>query len=320
MGSRESGAATAIRIVYAVFASILIIIFASNLALYATFLNDHFWQDFFKSDEVIELAIDEMDISLENMFEEAAPGANFDFDDDEVTEEFVRVVMDDYMNMIFNDQKHLDEDSFRDFFDEYEDEIFGDLDLTSREIRQIEDESIEELDQVMSDYVDDMKSSGSESGDFLEGYQDATATNKASLIVTGLIIVIGFVVTIVIHKNKFLPVRALGIAMTVAQGLNLAIWGFFTFIIKMAMEEGDDGSAIVGLMIDTLSKRLGLIMLGMLAGLILGIVLIVVGVIGAKNAAKVSDDYDGHDGTSDFCNPPSGNFGNYSGYDGLGQV
>ena len=291
MGHKESGAVTAVRIVYAVIAGFLIIIFASNLALFTTFLNDHFWHDFFKSDEVIELAIDEMDLSMERLLSDAAPGEDFDFDDDEVTEEFVRVVMDDYMDMIFKGQKHIDEDSFRDFFDEYEDEMFGDLNLSSREISRLEDDTIDELDGLMGDYVDNMKNDP-DSGEFITGYTAANEMNKVSLVVTGLIILVGFIITLVIHKNKFLPVRALGIAMTSAQGINLLGWGFIAFIISVAMEEGDDGTAIVGLMIDTISTRLGLIILGMFLGFALGIVLIIAGAVGAKNYNKVNGSED----------------------------
>lgn len=287
---QENSAATALRIVYAVFATILIIVFASNLALWSTIMNKHFWRNFFTSGEVSELAVEELDLSIEDLLRQANPNIDFDFDDDEVTQEFVDLILEDYISVAFEGEDGIDEDRYREFFEDHEDEFFGDMALSRSEIRELEDEAVdgiaEKYDQLADEFHD------SDSYEFLEGFNEFTDANFTCMCVTGLIIAAGFVVLMLIHKNKFLPVRALGISMTIAQGINVLIWGGILALVNVAINESSRDDAIVELMISKInSYSLGIIV-GMFAGLALGIVLIVVGVKGSKNYDKTLDTYD----------------------------
>ena len=287
---QENSAATALRIVYAVFATILIIVFASNLALWSTIMNKHFWRNFFTSGEVSELAVEELDLSIEDSLRAVNPNIDIDFDDDEVTQEFVDLILEDYISVAFEGEDGIDEDRYREFFEDHEDEFFGDMDLSRSEIRELEDEAVdgiaEKYDQLADEFHD------SDSYEFLEGFNDFTEANFICMCVTGLIIAAGFVVLMLIHKNKFLPVRALGISMTIAQGINVLIWGGILALVNAAIDEASTDDAIVELMISKINGYSLGIILGMFAGLALGIVLIVVGVKGSKNYDKTLDTYD----------------------------
>ena len=287
---QENSAATALRIVYAVFATILIIVFASNLALWSTIMNKHFWRNFFTSGEVSELAVEELDLSIEDSLRAVNPNIDIDFDDDEVTQEFVDLILEDYISVAFEGENGIDEDRYRDFFEDHEDEFFGDMDLSRSEIRELEDEAVdgiaEKYDQLADEFHD------SDSYEFLEGFNDFTEANFICMCVTGLIIAAGFVVLMLIHKNKFLPVRALGISMTIAQGINVLIWGGILALVNVAINESSRDDAIVELMISKINGYSLGIIVGMFAGLALGIVLIVVGVKGSKNYDKTLDTYD----------------------------
>ena len=287
---QENSAATALRIVYAVFATILIIVFASNLALWSTIMNKHFWRNFFTSGEVSELAVEELDLSIEDSLRAVNPNIDIDFDDDEVTQEFVDLILEDYISVAFEGEDGIDEDRYRDFFEDHEDEFFGDMDLSRSEIRELEDEAVdgiaEKYDQLADEFHD------SDSYEFLEGFNDFTEANFICMCVTGLIIAAGFVVLMLIHKNKFLPVRALGISMTIAQGINVLIWGGILALVNVAINESSRDDAIVELMISKINGYSLGIIVGMFAGLALGIVLIVVGVKGSKNYDKTLDTYD----------------------------
>ncbi len=287
---QENSAATALRIVYAVIATILIIVFASNLALWSTIMNKNFWRNFFTSGEVSELAVEELDLSIEDSLRAVNPNIDIDFDDDEVTQEFVDLILEDYISVAFEGEDGIDEDRYRDFFEEHEDEFFGDMDLSRSEIRELEDEAVdgiaEKYDQLADEFHD------SDSYEFLEGFNEFTDANFTCMCVTGLIIAAGFVVLMLIHKNKFLPVRALGISMTIAQGINVLIWGGILALVSVAISESSRDDAIVELMISKINGYSLGIIVGMFAGLALGIVLIVVGVKGSKNYHKTLDTYD----------------------------
>ncbi len=287
---QENSAATALRIVYAVFATILIIVFASNLALWSTIMNKHFWRNFFTSGEVSELAVEELDLSIEDSLRAVNPNIDIDFDDEEVTQEFVDLILEDYISVAFEGEDGIDEDRYREFFEDHEDEFFGDMDLSRSEIRELEDEAVdgiaEKYDQLADEFHD------SDSYEFLEGFNEFTDANFICMCVTGLIIAAGFVVIMLIHKNKFLPVRALGISMTIAQGINVLIWGGILALVSVAISESSRDDAIVELMISKINGYSLGIIVGMFAGLALGIVLIVVGVKGSKNYDKTLDTYD----------------------------
>ena len=287
---QENSAATALRIVYAVFATILIIVFASNLALWSTIMNKNFWRNFFTSGEVSELAVEELDLSIEDSLRAVNPNIDIDFDDEEVTQEFVDLILEDYISVAFEGEDGIDEDRYREFFEDHEDEFFGDMDLSRSEIRELEDEAVdgiaEKYDQLADEFHD------SDSYEFLEGFNEFTDANFTCMCVTGLIIAAGFVVLMLIHKNKFLPVRALGISMTIAQGINVLIWGGILALVSVAINESSRDDAIVELMISKINGYSLGIIFGMFAGLALGIVLIVVGVKGSKNYDKTLDTYD----------------------------
>lgn len=287
---QENSAATALRIVYAVFATILIIVFASNLALWSTIMNKNFWRNFFTSGEVSELAVEELDLSIEDSLRAVNPNIDIDFDDEEVTQEFVDLILEDYISVAFEGEDGIDEDRYREFFEDHEDEFFGDMDLSRSEIRELEDEAVdgiaEKYDQLADEFHD------SDSYEFLEGFNEFTDANFTCMCVTGLIIAAGFVVLMLIHKNKFLPVRALGISMTIAQGINVLIWGGILALVSVAISESSRDDAIVELMISKINGYSLGIIFGMFAGLALGIVLIVVGVKGSKNYDKTLDTYD----------------------------
>lgn len=287
---QENSAATALRVVYAVIASILIIIFASNLAMWATIMNKHFWRDFFTSGEVSELAVEELDLSIEDSLRAANPNIDIDFDDDEVTQEFVNLVLEDYINVAIEGEDGIDEDRYREFFEDHEEEFFGDMDLSRSEIRELEDDAVDGIAEKYDQLADEFRES--DSYEFLEGFNDFTDANFTCMCVTGLIIFAGFVVLMLIHKNKFLPVRALGISMTVAQGINVLIWGGILALVNVAINEASTDDAIVELMISKINGYSLGIIFGMFAGLALGIVLIVVGVSGTKNYNKTLDTYD----------------------------
>ena len=279
---RESGIASGLRIAFAIVATFLVMGFTTSFALWATVLNNHFWHDLMLSDDAMEILTDSLDVSLEEFILDSNPNAHLDLDDeDEITEALVTVVMQDYIELVLDGDRDVDEDRFDEFFDEYGDELMEAFDGQYASERQLREECKDSFQEKLDEYYDQLQDE--DYYEMFKNYNDWVRNNIINMAVTGILIVIGMVVLLIIHKNKFRPVRAFGISVTVAETLNLLFWGFIALMMNMVIEEESDGTAIVELISDFLTKSMSKIIICILFALILGIVMIVVGAIGAKN-------------------------------------
>lgn len=276
----ESSVATGLRITFAIIGAILIMIFTTCLALRLTILNDHFWFDFVKSDEFKELAREEMGLDMGTIAARNGSDVRIDFSDDDAADEFFDIVFDDIIDFMLEGDTEVDEAKYEDFFDEYEDELFGDQTLTSAQKREEVQGFIDDLQDMFDNYEDEEFFSA------LEAYNEAARNVLIATIVTGVIIAVMFVVLIVIHKNKFRPVRAMGIATASAGFLNTLGSLFMLAVLKVAIEESSNGEEVVEIFIDRLADYSMSFVLIMLATLAIGVAMIVIGCVGASNYNK----------------------------------
>lgn len=277
----ESSVATGLRITFAIIGAIIIMIFTTCLALRLTILNDHFWFDFVKSDEFKELAREEMGLDMGTIAARNGSDVRIDFSDDDAADEFFDIVFDDIIDFMLEGDTEVDEEKYEDFFDEYEDELFGDQTLTSAQKREEVQGFIDDLQDMFDNYEDEEFFSA------LETYNEAARNVLIATIVTGVIIAVMFVVLIVIHKNKFRPVRAMGIATASAGFLNTLGSLFMLAAFKVAIEEASDGGEeVVEIFIDRLADYSMSFVLIMLATLAVGVAMIVIGCVGASNYNK----------------------------------
>ena len=276
----ESSVATGLRITFAIIGAILIMIFTTCLALRLTILNDHFWFDFVKSDEFKELAREEMGLDMGTIAARNGSDVRIDFSDDDAADEFFDIVFDDIIDFMLEGDTEVDEEKYEDFFDEYDDELFGDQTLTSAQKRQEVQGFIDDLQDMFDNYEDEEFFSA------LEAYNEAARNVLIATIVTGIIIAVMFVVLIVIHKNKFRPVRAMGIATASAGFLNTLGSLFMLAALKVAIEETSNGEEVIEIFIDRLADYSMSFVLIMLATLAVGVAMIVIGCVGASNYNK----------------------------------
>ena len=276
----ESSVATGLRITFAIIGAILIMICTTCLALRITILNDHFWFDFVKSDEFRDLAREEMGLDMGTLTARRGSNVRIDFSDDDAADEFFDIVFEDVIDFMLEGDTEVDEDKYEDFFDEYEDEIFGDQNLTSAQKREEVQGFIDDLQDMFDNYEDE------EFFGALEAYNEAARRVLITTIVTGVIIAIMFVVLIVIHNNKFRPVRAMGIATASAGFLNSLGSLFMLAVFKVAIEEASDGEEVVEIFIDRLADYSMSFVIVMLATLAIGVAMIIIGCVGAGNYNK----------------------------------
>ncbi len=276
----ESGVATGLRITFAIIGAILIMICSTCVALRLTVLNDHFWFDFVKSDEFRDLAREEMGLDMNSILVRNGSDVTVDFSDDEVSDEFFDLVFEDVIDFMLDGDDKVDEDKYEDFFEEYEDEIFGDQNLTDAQKREEIQGFVDQLQDMFDNYEDEDVYTA------LETYNEAAHNTLITAVVTGVIIAIMFVVLIIIHKNKFRPVRAMGIATASAGLLNTLGSAFMVLVFKAAAQEAEGEEEVVQILIDKLGEYSTTFVLIMLAVLVIGVVMIIVGAVGASNYNK----------------------------------
>lgn len=278
--TKETSLATGLRITFAIIGAILIMICSCAAALRFTVLNDTFWGEFMKSDDFADLLKEE--IGLDSSSFRLYPGSDVtvDFTDDDAQDEFVGIIVDEYLELMVDGDRELDRDRFEDFFDEYDDELYGDQDIPdSQKIENIE-RFVDTLEEAFESVDSDEENA--DAFGFMQAYVTAARRTFVIMVVTGIMLIVMTVVLLIIHKNKFRPVRAMGIAMTCAQALNTMGWGLvaiaFGYANDTVMEEEE---ALVAVFVNRISVHVGHITAFMAVTLIIGILLIIVGVVGA---------------------------------------
>lgn len=283
---KESGLATGLRIAFAIIGTFLIMLCSTCAALHFTILNDTFWVDFTKSEEFREYLIDQLDISENTLILNRDENVTVTFTDPDTKEEFLDIIIDDLVDIVLEGRVDFDADKYEDFFEDHEEELFGDQRLTSTEQREQIHVFLEDLEDEMDEFSDEYKDS--------EGFGAIAAYNKASkeclitAIVSGFFVVVMTVVLIVIHKNKFRPIRAMGIAATTAGALN-AIGAFVVAVIfSVGADTLKDEDDALWMLLDTLKEHTATMLIIMVCVLIGGVIMIIAGAVGASSANKAA--------------------------------
>lgn len=276
----ESSIATGLRIAFAIIGAFIIMICTCAAALRITVLRQTFWNDMFKSDEVRELLKNEMGLERRAVHTNSESGVSISIEDEDVQDEFIDMLVDDVLVYMTEGELDLDRDKYEDFFEEYEDELFEGQDLTSAQKREETDRFIDELQEIIDDYG--KENDISEQTNVMSAFKQASTRTFIIAVVTGVILAAMTAVLIAIHKNKFRPVRAMGISMTCAQFINMVGWGFVVLVLKSAADYADESDPAVLVFVDVIGNYAGYITAFMAATFFIGIALIVVGVIGVK--------------------------------------
>ena len=272
---RESTVASILRPLFAVFAVFSILAATNSFFLKNYLLNPEIWvnsvdlKDF--TEEAKETAIEAAlaETNLENYSEVE------DLIDDVVDEEFVSFVLEETFESAFYGDTKIDRDRLEELIEENAEDFFDDHDLSDRDLRDF-------VDSVCDDYEDRIDEISDEAEEeFIAPLQRFTKSINAIFIASTVITVIFLVVLIPIHKNKGLPIRAIGISMTVANFLNVAGAAGIGVLMNAAMKEASSTREYERYVVktatnivNTLSKNAILLFAGFLA---VGIIMIIIG-------------------------------------------
>ena len=273
----ESATATVLRVIFAIIASFAILILTNCLLLKASFLNNHFWKDLIKDEKTIDLLREEIDSEFEDTFrfEGFDPGTS-----EQMRDDFIDLIIDDVVDAMVEGDTKIDEDRYYEFLDEYEDVIFGDMNLSSSQLKELKEEYIDEFQTSIDELVDDAEQGGQL--EVFSDFEEASRVNDIIIVVCSLVLIAIIVVLMLIHINKYRPVRALGIAMTVAESLNLLMWGFFFIAFSYVKEKAKGEDHVTQVLVDIIGTKVNMLTFMVFLSLIAGIVVIIIGSIGAS--------------------------------------
>ncbi|MBO4637574.1 MAG: hypothetical protein J5685_10555 [Clostridiales bacterium] len=280
---KESGGATAFRIISAVIATLLIGAATFMLLTSFTIFSPKFWVKALDRANIRELLID----SLDDLPSDIAPY----IDEENMKADMVDLMLDEFYDLLENGDDEIETDAWNDFFDEY----LNTPELTSHAVPAEVEEYREQLLQVSSDGLESINDAMKEA-DLNKTFKKTSATLTVPAIVM-LVISFGmFALCIPFHKNKFRVVRALGISITISEGLALFISLGVSAILASIISELDahNEKAVKELITSVVNQYLTITNGTLVVSLAIGIVLIVVGVIFVKRANEISDamDYD----------------------------
>ena len=293
---KESGVATGLRITFAILMVFTVGIFTNCIVLHNTVLNKTFWKKTIKSDEIQEVMKEQLtDMVREYVisYTPTVPGGdgenvNMSLEElynletgDEFTDEMIDYTLDEIMDMFLEGDTTLDEERFDELFDQYEERYADQLEesgVSMEEIRQSKEQLFNQLNQSMKEME-----KANEETEILEiiNMDEYKKQNNITMIVTGVLNVIMIVVLIILHKNKFKPVRATGIAVTVTEVMSLIGWAIVFGVFKATGSAVTEGGELFEMLIKAALNSIKQVMgiFGIAAGI--GVALIILGCVGA---------------------------------------
>lgn len=255
---REKGYATALRIVFAFIMAITVGMFTNSIVMHNTLYSEQFWKKTLMSEEIKEEIKTDMlskireyvvskpntisgnvnDISLQDVYDLETGNAFAD--------EMIDYTMDEVLDMILNGDSEFDEERFDKIFDEYGEDFINELEESGlkfdrEEFMASKSELFEQLNTTLSEAK--TETDNAEVFDYLSvtRYQK---NNFITMIVTGVITVILLTVLILIHKNRFRPVRAFGIGATIMEVISLIGWLIVWGIANLAGSAVDNNEKL----------------------------------------------------------------------------
>ncbi len=278
---KERTVANVLRPIFAVLMVFIFMYSTTCFILRGTIVSKVFWRDVVLGDNVMDELHDAIQVELKKN------GTDYKGLED-AADELAVYMLDECLNSIFEEDYQVDYDGFEEIYEEY---FIPYLEKEGADRNQIKELKGDLYDQV----GDEVAALRDEFGNDINHLVIRTQRELVYYGSVGLAVVVIFeVVLFLIHRNKFKPIRALGISMTISEGLcflGYLILGLLFVAIMQANIEGDAENllkAIVG----NFSKGVFIICACTFALLLVGITLIIVGsVLTGKKNRKYADEH-----------------------------
>lgn len=289
---KENTASDILRVIFTVILVPVLFLLTAAAILEMTALNPVYWKKTIFGKEGREFIVDsfmEEGPTDYGLIEELELDDNYTED---MFSDFMDIMIDEAFEVVIDEDTEVDRDRFDDFLDKYDyDEILEDKGMSRSEISDRKDEIYDLFNEQLEELHDDLNEDGT-----LKELNRISEKLNRTVICTAIIAVILMVPLMIIHKNKWRPVRNFGIALWVSQLGTCLIWLLLFIATAAAYEEkfverSSESDAVIGHLV---KNMVGGITLFYFALLILGFVIMGVAIkmIGITND-KIIDSEDG---------------------------
>ncbi len=277
---RERTVANVLRPIFTVLMVFLLLYANYNCVVRYTVLNKSFWTDYVITEDFKEEFKDELHQQLST--EEQKD--NFS---DDLIDDLADYMIDELMNAIFDPDYKPDYDEYEEMFEESIEPELVKKGLNRAQIKECKDDLYDEDIVKVNETVEESFGNG-----FSASVSGMQANAFIQLTVVLIVIIVFEVVLILIHKNKFKPVRNLGIALTISQALATCgaalVLGFLS-LAKYAIETGEELYGLLIIIFDNLTRAALIVTAIMGISLVISIVILVVfGILSGKKTKALN--------------------------------
>ena len=276
---REKTVANVLRPIFTVLMVFLFMYGTYAASVYFTILTPSFWSERI-FDKNIREEFREMVMESESLKDN-----RYADDLEDMSDTLVNFMLDEIFEGVFEQDYEVDYDEFEEVFEDEIQPVLEEHGASKAEIKESKNDLYDSLNKSLNEEL--FPQIEETLGKSL--YSSRLTMFIETVVSFGLIIVFT-VILILIHKNKFKPLRNLGIAMTIGQGVValgcFLIYGLFTLAMREVVKEQNTEEIVVDLFNNILGAFLTVTLI-VGATFVLGIVLIIVfGILtGKKNKA-----------------------------------
>jgi len=257
-----------VRIILTILLVPLLFGFVSSLIVRSTVYNPAYWRKTILSKKTIDYLIEDImeDEENDSLF------SDLDLDRKEAEEmvsAYVDICLDEIFEILTTGDTEMDRDRVDDFLDEYFIAPLEEQGMTDIEIEEEKQEFYDLMDESLSDIENDLDEMG-----YYQGMDKAIRYLNIALITQGIIIAVICLAMILIHQIKFRAIRNIGIAVSVSQLGNALITSLIWLALFGAQKTAE--SETEEIVIDILSRNIGIFALIHVGLIIAGIILAII--------------------------------------------
>ena len=266
---KESKTATTLRIIFTILLVPLTGVVSIAVFLAATLFSSAYWRSVIFTDDIRESLADDIWDDSDRFYLDQLDLSSKE--EDKMKNELIDIIADEMFDALKNEDYEVDRDRLDDFFDEYNYiDVLKDQGYSSREIERQKDDMYEEIDDKLEEAFTDP-----EAYEVLHMISQSYHNWIKITIALAVVILALMAVIIATHRNKLLPVRSLGIAITISEGTNLSAASAFLGIITAAMNEAAEDE-MEEFIAQAFTRFTGHMLLAFFILLVIGIIITVV--------------------------------------------
>ena len=271
----ERGAANALRIFFGILMFFTVAVFLNCIVIHSTLLNNTFWKETLLGEDLRQTVKEEISDKITGVAgdsEAVRKGI-------EAADDIVDYALDEFAGIIVDGNTKIDPEGLDKFIDKYGDDISKVTGVSKKDMKDAKDDAYDQINDVLGEVsksTGDGKRLVPELID-VEGYKKA---NNTAMILSAVATLLMMTVLLIIHRNRFRPVRTFGIVTASAAVACVILW----LIISAKFRSGDvfGKNAFADMFVNAALKSVSKIYIVFAAAFAAGVLLIIAGAAGVS--------------------------------------